>query len=114
MADFSDIETDLRWKDLLVNLRKIFTDIEDLKDIIFLVGVQELGKGYQSFSKSEKIDVMHIGVCRLLSIYGYYSYSGADKEGWPHWDNITPLPHLSESEKDLLLKQAVIEYFNKS
>jgi hypothetical protein len=91
-----------------------FTDIEDLKDIIFLVGVQELGKGYQTFSKNEKIDVMHIGVCRLLSIYGYYSYSGVDNEGWPHWDVIAPLPHLNEQEKDLLLKKAIIEYFNKS
>lgn len=114
MAEYTDIETDLKWKALLVDLQKIFTDIEDLKDIIFLVGVQELGKGYQSFSKNEKIDVMHIGVCRLLSLYGYYSYSGADKEGWPHWDVITPLPYLNEYEKDLLLKKAVIEYFNKS
>ena len=114
MADYTDIETDLKWKSLLLDLQKIFTDIEDLKDIIFLVGVQELGKGYQSFTKSEKIDVMHIGVCRLLSLYGYYSYSGVDKEGWPHWDIITPLPYLNEQEKDLLLKKAVIEYFNKS
>ena len=114
MDDYTDIETDLKWKALLLDLQKIFTDIEDLKDIIFLVGVQELGKGYQTFTKSEKIDVMHIGVCRLLSLYGYYSYSGVDKEGWPHWDIITPLPYLSEYEKDLLLKKAVIEYFNKS
>ena len=114
MSDFADIETEVKWKDLLEDLRKIFTDIEDLKDIIFLVGVQELGKGYQTFSKNEKIDVMHIGVCRLLSIYGYYSYSGVDNEGWPHWDVISPLPHLNEHEKDLLLKKAIIEYFNKS
>jgi len=114
MAELSDLETDLKWKALLLDLQKIFTDIEDLKDIIFLIGVQELGKGYQSFSKNEKIDVMHIGVCRLLSIYGYYSYSGQDNEGWPHWDIITPLPYLNENEKDLLLKKAVIEYFNKS
>ena len=111
MADNIDIETDVKWKSLLVDLQKIFTDVEDLKDIIFLVGVQELGKGYQSFSKEEKIDVMHIGVCRLLSQYDYYSYSGLDNEGWPHWNIVTPLPHLSEHEKDLLLKKAVIEYF---
>ena len=114
MPDHNDIETDLKWKGLLLDLQKIFTDIEDLKDIIFLVGVQELGKGYQSFTKDEKIDVMHIGVCRLLSQYGYYSYSGLDHEGWPHWDNVTPLPHLIEQEKDLLLKKAIILYFNKS
>ena len=114
MAESTDIETDLKWKALLLDLQKIFTDIEDLKDIIFLIGVQELGKGYQSFSKSEKIDIMHIGVCRLLSFYGYYTYSGQDNEGWPHWETLTPLPYLNEYEKDLLLKKAIIEYFNKS
>lgn len=114
MIDNTDIETDLQWKSLLTGLQKIFTDIEDLKDIIFLVGVQELGKGYQEFTKDEKVDVMHIGVCRLLSPYGYYRYTGLDHEGWPHWEIVSSLPHLNEQEKDLLLKKAIIQYFNKS
>ena len=54
---------------------------------------------------------MHIATCRLLSSYGYYELKGLDEEGWPHWKMIMKLPPLTLKEQDILLKQAVLEYF---
>jgi len=113
MKEIEDIETTIKWSSLLEKLKTTFGDIEDVKDVVFLVGVQELGKGYQEFNKDQKIDVMHIGICHLLSRYGYYNFEGIDKEGWPHWKLVTPLPFLNEKEKELLLKKSLIEYFDE-
>lgn len=107
-------ELKAKWSRLQDTLAEYFGQDLDLQGIIFLIGVQELGKGNRKFSKSEKQDLMHIATCRVLSIYGYYELKGADDEGWPHWEMKTKMPPLSLREQDILLKQAVIDYFKES
>ena len=99
------------WEVLLKSLCKLFDSDLDLQGVLFLIGVQELGKGVQKFGKDEKQDLMHIATCRMLSIYGYYILKGIDDEGWPHWEMVQKLPKMSLGEQDYLLKQAAIEYF---
>jgi hypothetical protein len=86
----------------------------DIQSILFLIGVQELGKGRMEFSKNEKLDVMHIAICTLLSPYGYYEYEGKDADGWPHWKVNEKLPALKPEQQQQIMKQAIVEYFNKS
>ena len=100
-----------KWEALTQKLSKEYGEAPDLQTILFLIGVQELGKGPQKFSKDEKQDLMHIAVCRLLSTFGYYELIGLDQDGWPHWNLLKKLPPLTLKEQDLLLKQAVVEYF---
>jgi len=100
------------WESLLDQLNTQFDTDLDLQGVIFLVGVQELGKGWQNFSRDQKQDVMHVGTCKLLSQFGHYELSHTDDDGWPHYKLINPIPALSLKEQDLLLRKAVIEYFN--
>ncbi len=100
-----------KWDRLGLRLADQFGEEPDLQTILFLIGVQELGKGPMQYSKDEKQDLMHIAVCRLLSTFGYYQLIGTDEQGWPAWEMINKLPPLSLREQDLLLKQAVLEYF---
>jgi hypothetical protein len=100
-----------QWSRLTEQLSDSFGEDLDLQGIIFLIGVQELGKGKKKYSKDEKEDLMHIATCRLLSNYGYYELDGADEEGWPHYTLVKKLPALSLKEQDILLKQSVIDYF---
>ena len=102
-----------KWEELCQKLSADFGEAPDLQIVLFLIGVQELGKGPLKFSKDEKQDLMHIAVCRLLSTFGYYELIGHDQDGWPHWQLINKLPPLSLREQDLLLKQAAVEYFSK-
>ena len=102
-----------KWRALVKRLTDDFGEEPDLQAILFLIGVQELGKGPQKFSKDEKQDLMHIATCKLLSQYGYYILEGKDQDGWPHWALTRQLPPLTLREQDILLKQAVIEYFEK-
>jgi hypothetical protein len=109
-----DIELDRKWNALLVDLNKIIGKRpKDLNTVLFLIGVQELGQGSKVFSKEEKQDLMHIGICKVLSLSGYYELEGIDKEGWPHWKLIKKLPHFDLLEQEKLLKMHVIEYFEK-
>ncbi len=100
-----------KWDRLGKHLAVQFGEEPDLQSILFLIGVQELGRGPIKYSKDEKQDLMHIAVCRLLSTFGYYRLTGLDEMGWPAWEMINKLPPLTLREQDLLLKQAVIEYF---
>ena len=86
---------------------------KDLNSVLFLIGVQELGHGTKIFSKEEKQDLMHIGICKVLSLSGYYELEGLDKEGWPHWKVIRKLPHFDLLEQERLLKMHVMDYFEQ-
>jgi len=109
-----DLDLDRKWNSLLDGLESIVgKKPKDLNGVLFLIGVQELGHGTKIFSKEEKQDLMHIGICKVLSLSGYYELEGLDKEGWPHWKLIKKLPHFDLLEQEKLLKMHVIEYFEK-
>ena len=102
-----------RWDTLVDILSKRFADGEilDLDAIIYLIGVQELGKLKRKFKKDEKINLMHIAICRLLEPYGYYEFSFFDDEGWPHYAVKEQLPPLKAGEQSVLMKEAIVNYF---
>ncbi|MDR2206342.1 MAG: hypothetical protein LBE36_09355 [Flavobacteriaceae bacterium] len=82
-----------------------------VETMLFLIGVQELGGGKQEYSKDDKINLIHIAVCRLLEPFGYYKFSHYDKDGFPHFEQTEPLPELRPNEQQLLMKKAIIQYF---
>lgn len=109
-----DLELERQWYRLLVELERMFEKKpKDLNGVLFIIGMQELGKGARRFSKEEKQDLMHIAICKVLSLAGYYELEGLDAEGWPHWKLIKKLPHFDLLEQEKLLKMHVLEYFEK-
>jgi hypothetical protein len=109
-----DLDQERKWNALLEDLNDIIgKKPKDLNGVLFLIGVQELGKGNKNFSKEEKQDLLHIGICKVLSLSGYYQLEGLDKDGWPHWKLVKKLPHFDLLEQEKLLKTHVMEYFEK-
>lgn len=109
-----DLELDRTWAALINSLESIIgKKPKDLNTVLFLIGVQELGRGSRNFNKEEKQDLMHIGICKVLSLSGYYELEGLDAEGWPHWKLVKKLPHFDLLEQERLLKMHVVEYFEK-
>lgn len=102
-----------RWEGLVTKLSKQFSDGDplELDGIIYLVGVQELGSYHRSFKKDEKVNLMHIAICRLLEPYGYYDFDFFDDDGWPHYKVREQLPPLKAGEQTVLMKEAVVNYF---
>lgn len=107
-----DLDLQRRWQALLAELEKTVTKKpKDLNGVLFLIGLQELGRGPALFTKEEKQDLLHIAICKVLSLAGYYSLEGQDEQGWPHWKLIKKLPHFDLLEQEKLLKMHVLEYF---
>ena len=107
-----DLELERTWAALLIDIEKLVgKKPKDLNAILFLIGVQELGKGKQYFSKEEKQDLMHLGICKALSLSGYYELEGLDEDGWPHWKPLLPIDVKGLEAQEGLLRRKVIEYF---
>ena len=103
-----------RWDYLVEELTQQFSegDVLNLDSIIYLIGVQELGQGKRQFKKDEKVNLMHIAICKLLEPYGYYEFDFFDKDGWPHYKEIKALKNLSERDQEILIKSAILRYLN--
>ena len=109
-----DLEMQIRWSKLINHLEKqLGKRPRDLNGVLFLIGLQELGKGPQAFSKEEKQDLIHLGICKVLSLAGYYELEGLDGQGWPHWKLIKKLPRIHTGDQEKLLKIQVLDYFDK-
>jgi hypothetical protein len=109
-----DLDLHRQWQALINQLEQLIGKRpKDLNAVLFIIGMQELGQGPKRFSKEEKQDLMHIAICKALSLSGYYELEGLDKDGWPHWKLIKKLPHFDLLEQEKLLKMHTLEYFEK-
>lgn len=109
-----DLELARKWASLRGQLKDLLGKRpKDLNEVLFLIGIQELGQGVKDFTKEEKQDLMHIAICKSLSYSDFYELEGKDESGWPHWKPKKQMPHLDVLDQEKLLKWHVIEYFEK-
>lgn len=105
-------EINLKWTALQDRIATEFDNEKpDIKVILFLIGVQELGQGPRKFSKRQKEELMHIANCKLFSQMGFYELEGQDQDGWPHWKLVNKIPNYTILEQEMMLKSLVIHYF---
>lgn len=107
-----DEETKMKWYKIIFGLKKQFDKKPDMNGLLFLIGVRELGRN-KSYSKDEKMDLMHVATCKLLSYDGYYRYAYTDEDGWPHYDELQKLPYADLLKQESLLKKLVVRYFEE-
>jgi len=111
-ARLETVEIQENWKVIQERLETQFGQKPDLNGVLFIIGIRELGiLPEKKFSKEEKVSLMHIAVCKVLSYSGYYELKGMDQDGWPVWENSIPLPFVSVFEQETMLRRHVVEYF---
>ena len=114
LTDLEDQPLATQWEYLLQFLEdSVGKRPADLNGVLFLIGVQELGQGAKRFTKEQKQDLMHIGICKVLSLSSYYIFERRDKDGWPHYMLNRALPQGGVDKQETLLKMHVIEYFKE-
>jgi hypothetical protein len=106
-----DSDFALRWYKVRNRVKEEFGQRPDLNVMLFLIGMNEVGVVKEVWEKEEKVDLMHIAVCRLLAADGYYKLMGTDEEGWPHYEAVKGIPPLSMKDQEALLKRKIVEYF---
>ena len=65
-------DLDKKWNLLLKNLENQFDQEMTLKGILYLIGVQELNLGIKQYEKEEKINVLHVAVCKMIAIRRFF------------------------------------------
>ena len=106
-----EMDLNMEWVKVQLFVRKRFDEVLDVQTILYIIGLQELGMNHQSLRKEQKIDVIHIGVCSVLLLLGYYQKIGFDDDGWPHFKNIKKLPNeIVGEQQDVFMKKAIINY----
>jgi hypothetical protein len=110
-----DWELDFNWLHVQHTVRDAMRrdTLPDLNTVLFLIGVQELGRWKKGFTKEEKQDLMHIAVCRLLSFDGYFEFIGRDEDGWPHYRQMLEMPQQTTMQQERTLKINAIRYFKE-
>ncbi len=108
-------QLDYKWLSVRHKVKDIFgrDTLPDLNGVLFMIGIQELGRWGENFTKEEKQDLMHIAACKLLSLDGYYEFEGRDADGWPHYKLLRPLQVKGVKEQATYIKQKIIHYFQE-
>jgi len=109
-------ELDFEWLKTRHIIKKRFgtSDLPDLQTVLFLIGIQEVGKLHHQFTKEEKQDLIHVAVCSLLEEDEYFTFIGRDDEGWPHWETTKKFTIKGVEAQETLLKEKIIIYLNLS
>ena len=100
------------WEELLLKVSKKFNVLADFDFLLFLIGIQERGTGYMKYSKEEKMDLINLARCVLFELKGFYKRSGNDDAGWPTFDVINEIKDIPPSERESILKDAMMNYLS--
>ena len=84
----------------------------DINGMLYLIGMNEFGT-VKEFSKEEKQDLMHIGLCTIFKDI-FYKFEYKDEEGWLHFEPITDFERIEIREQENLIKEKVIAYFKSN
>ena len=104
-----------RWQRLQGQLGPRFGEDElKLEAILFLIGIQSTGRGYEpELEKETKQDLIMEGTYCAFETLDLYERIGADEEGRWIWERTpTPLPKLDVEDQEKLLRLAVLRYFD--
>ena len=63
--------------------------------------------------KEEKVRLMHIATCRVLSTSGHYTLKGHDNNDWPVWELTEKLPNQDLLQQELYLRHHIVHYFEE-
>ena len=104
------IDLEDKWRFLLEELEEQFNQEMTLKGVLYLIGIQELGQGIKQYSREEKINVLHVATCKVLSPFGFYRMEKIDEDGWPHYIELKAIKNLSKKDQEILMKKAILKY----
>jgi hypothetical protein len=105
---------DSSWDAFIRKVSKHFNVTANTEFVLFMIGLQERGEGFRNYSKQEKMDLINLANCRLLCQCGYTQQTGEDEDGWPTFVTLKDANSLSPFEKDKLLKENIIQYFEQN
>ena len=97
------------WEEIELLFQNRFKKEADLKSVLYVIGLRDLGLGSGNYNKSDKEQIINHSVCRLLSQKGFFSIKKAESK-WPEWQQEKAFPKLKIKEQEDLLKECAYTY----
>ena len=110
-ADEAALEA--QWRRLQVWIAQRFGKEPAIEEILFLVGIQSRGRGFEpDLDKEAKQGLIMEGTYCVFETLGVYERIGMEKDGSWIWERqIDHPPNLSVDEQEKLLRTAILRYF---
>ncbi len=111
----SDERLDQRWEAIQQFVEERFQREPTIEAILFLIGVQERGRGYEpDLQKDVKEALVMEGTYTVFEKVDLYRHAGMESDGSWIWERTTDLPEdLSSDEQEKLLRLAIVRYFDE-
>lgn len=102
------------WSRLQQVLRSRFGRETGIEAVLFLIGVQSHGRGYEpKLAREVKQDFIMEGTYCAFEKLGFYERVGMDEAGSWIWERrVASLPKLTVEEQEKLLRVAILAYFD--
>ena len=103
-----------RWQRIETFVNERFGRDTSIEAILFLIGVQSRGRGYEpDLPKEAKQDTIMEGTFCAFEKLGLYERVGVDEKGFWLWErSVDSIPKLPLEEQEKLLKLGIISYFD--
>ena len=107
-------ELEVRWERLQGWLDERFGREAGIEGILFLIGVQTRGRGFEpDLEKEAKERLIMEGAYRVFETLGLYERVGMEADGHWIWQRrANHPPNLSVDEQETLLRTAILAYFD--
>lgn len=109
-----DAELEARWQRLEAWIRRRFGRDVSIEAILFLIGIQSKGAGYEpELEKEAKQDAVMEGTYCAFETLGLYERIGLDENGTWIWErSVASIPKLAIEQQEKLLKIGIVRYFD--
>lgn len=110
-----DDELAVRWERVESWVDKRFGRDTSIEAILFLIGIQSRGHGYEpEMAKEKKQDTIMEGTFCAFEKLGLYERVGLDENGFWIWERcVESIPKLPIEDQEKLLKLGIILYFDE-
>jgi hypothetical protein len=102
---------DAEFKALQSKLKLQFKRQPSMDAILFIIGMNAMGKGNVTYDRDEKMNLLHVAHCTIFALSGYYEIERVDEDGWPHFRTLKQYPTMELKEQEYFLKEHILKYF---
>jgi hypothetical protein len=103
-----------RWDSLVSEISTRFGRKPDIDSLLFLIGVQSVGRGYEpDIPKERKQSLIMEGSYLAFETIGVYQRVGMERNGFWIWQKNFDLPELTVDEQEKLLQVGILNYFEQ-
>lgn len=101
-----------QWAYFKNDFKQQYGEYPSVISTLFVVGLSIIETELNSLTKEEKQDVIHVGLCEILSQEGLYVKTHVDEDGWPHFKATQKTKTLDIEKQETYLRQRILNYFN--